>query len=298
MENNSTSKKSKDLLKSIKKIEIKTSRIVNNYFVGEYHSMFKGRGMEFDEVREYSVFDDIRAMDWKVTARYGRPFIKCFKEERELTVFIMADISESNNYSSVNKLKKDIIVELTASFAFSAVKNNDKVGLILFTDGIEKFVPPRKGRNHILRIIKEILEYKPHSKKTDIANSLLYFNKIQKRHSILILITDFFSDMPKREIEIASKRHDVIACIVGDKREKYIDDMGIISIVDPETNESMYIDTSNKQIRNKYNNKIKKYMDDKISFLRRHNIDTLEISTEGDYTKSLMNFFKKRAHKR
>ncbi len=298
MENNSTSKKSKDLLKSIKKIEIKTSRIVNNYFVGEYHSMFKGRGMEFDEVREYSVFDDIRAMDWKVTARYGRPFIKCFKEERELTVFIMADISESNNYSSVNKLKKDIIVELTASFAFSAVKNNDKVGLILFTDGIERFVPPRKGRNHILRIIKEILEYKPHSKKTDIANSLLYFNKIQKRHSILILITDFFSDMPKREIEIASKRHDVIACIVGDKREKYIDDMGIISIVDPETNESMYIDTSNKQIRNKYNNKIKKYMDDKISFLRRHNIDTLEISTEGDYTKSLMNFFKKRAHKR
>lgn len=298
MENNSKQRTSQDILKSIKKIEIKTSRIVNNYFAGEYHSIFKGRGMEFDEVREYSANDDIRSMDWKVTARYGRPFVKRFKEERELTVFIIADISASNDYSSVDKLKKDIIVELTASFAFSAIKNNDKVALILFTDGIEKFIPPRKGRNHILHIIKEIIEHKPHSKKTDIANALLYFNKIQKRHSILILITDFLSDIPKREIEIASKRHDVIACIIGDKHEKHMEDMGIISIVDPETNDSMYVDTSNKSIRDKYNKKIKEHMDGKIAFLRRHGIDTIEISTEDDYIKTLMNFFRRRTRKR
>ncbi len=295
MEEQNTQKTSKDILKSIKKIEIKTSHIVNNYFAGEYHSIFKGRGMEFDEVREYSAFDDIRAMDWKVSARYGRPFVKRFKEERELTVFVMADISASNDYSSVLKLKKELVVELASVFAFSAMKNNDKVGLILFTDGIDKFVPPRKGRNHILHIIKEMIEHQRHGKKTDLANALFYFNKIQKRRSILILITDYLSDIPKREIEIASRSHDIIACIVSDKHEKYLENMGIISVIDPETNESIFIDTSSKSIRNKYNNNMKKYIENKISFFRRHNIDTLEITTEDDYIKSLMAFFKKRA---
>ncbi len=287
----------KDILKSIRQIEIKTSHIVNNFFAGEYHSIFKGRGMEFDEVREYDHSDDIRNMDWKVSARYRKPFVKHFREERELTLFVIADISASNVYSSVETLKEDIVVNLTATFAFSAIKNNDKVALILFTDGIEKFVPPRKGRNHILRIIREVIEHKPHSKQTDLANAMLYFNKIQKRHSILILITDYFSDIPRQEMEIAAKRHDVIACIVGDRREKHLEDMGIISTYDPESGEVMYIDTSNEALRNEYNNKMEQAISDKMSLLRRYGIDVIELSTDEDYTKTLIHFFKKRSRK-
>ncbi len=288
----------KDILKSIRQIEIKTSHIVNNYFAGEYHSIFKGRGMEFDEVREYDHADDIRNMDWKVSARYGKPFVKRFREERELTLFVVADISASNMYSSVETLKEEIVVNLTATFAFSAIKNNDKVALILFTDGIEKFIPPRKGRNHILRIIREVIEHKAHSKKTDLANAILYFNKIQKRHSILILITDYFSDIPKQEMEIAAKRHDVIVCIVGDRREKHLEDMGIITTYDPESGEVMYIDTSNETLRREYNDKMKTLVAEKISRLKRYGIDVIELSTDEDYTKSLMHFFKKRSSKR
>ncbi|WP_295159779.1 DUF58 domain-containing protein [uncultured Brachyspira sp.] len=284
----------KDLLKSVRQIEIKTSKIVNSYFAGQYHSAFKGHGIEFDEVRKYIIGDDVRAMDWKVSARYNEPFIKRFKEERELNVVIIADFSASTDFG-FTKTKHNLIVELSALLSFSALKNNDKVGLLIFTDTMEKFIPLNKGKNHILRIIRELIEFEPKSVNTNVANALEYFNRIQKRESITFLITDVCAELPKKEIDITRKRHDFIVCLVNDSLEYHLPNFGgTLVLSDLENNDYVYFDMSNKKIREEYFNEQNKIMEERLDFLKRNSIDKIILDTSGDYINDVMKFFLKR----
>lgn len=283
-----------DMLKAVRRIEIKTSHIVNDYFAGAYQSIFKGRGIEFDEVRRYVIGDDVRTMDWKVSARYNEPFIKRFREERELSVMILADFSASTNFG-FTKTKRNLIAELSALFAFSAIKNNDKVGLMIFTDKVEKFLPLRKGRNHILRIIRELIEYTPKSLKTDISKTLEYFNKIQKRKSVVFLLTDFCNIMQAKELDITRKRHDLIVGLVNDNLEYELPNTkGTIVLSDSENEELLYLDLSNKNIRESYNKEQKKINKERISFLKKHSIDNMIFDTSKDYLPEIVKFFKSR----
>lgn len=283
-----------DLLRSVRQIEIKTSRIVNSYFAGQYHSAFKGQGIEFDEVRKYTVGDDVRAMDWKVSARYNEPFIKRFREERELSVVILADFSASTDFG-FTKTKHNLIVELSALLSFSALKNNDKVGLLIFTDTVEKFIPLKKGRNHVLRIIRELIEFDPKSTQTNVANALEYFNRIQKRDSITFLITDACSELPKKEIDITRKRHDFIVCLVNDKLEYHLPSLGgTLVLSDLENNDYVYFDMSNKKIREEYFNEQNRIMEERLDFLKRNSIERIILDTSSDYVNDVMKFFVKR----
>lgn len=283
-----------DLLRSVRQIEIKTSRIVNSYFAGQYHSAFKGQGIEFDEVRKYTVGDDVRAMDWKVSARYNEPFIKRFREERELSVVILADFSASTDFG-FTKTKHNLIVELSALLSFSALKNNDKVGLLIFTDTVEKFIPLNKGKNHVLRIIRELIEFDPKSTQTNVANALEYFNRIQKRDSITFLITDACSELPKKEIDITRKRHDFIVCLVNDKLEYYLPSLGgTLVLSDLENNDYVYFDMSNKKIREEYFNEQNRIMEERLDFLKRNSIERIILDTSSDYVNDVMKFFVKR----
>jgi len=239
----------KELLKQVRQIEIRTKGLVNQVFSGEYHSVFKGRGMEFSEVREYQFGDDIRNIDWNVTARFGHPFIKVFEEERELTVMLMVDISGSLMFGSVSKTKQRVAAELTAILAFSALKNNDKVGLILFTDKIEKFVPPRKGNKHVLRIIREVLSFQPEGNATDIGSALEYMNGAIKKRSIVFLLSDFMDDGYEKILRIVGKKHDLIGVVLDDRRETEIPKMGLIKLTDAETNQERWVDTSNRKVQ-------------------------------------------------
>lgn len=285
---------SQELLKSVRQIEIKTSKIVNSYFAGQYHSAFRGHGIEFDEVRKYIVGDDVRAMDWKVSARYNEPFIKRFREERELSVIILADFSASTDFG-FTKTKHNLIVELSALLSFSALKNNDKVGLLIFTDTVEKFIPLKKGRNHVLRIIRELIEFEPKSIETDVANALEYFNRIQKRDSITFLITDSCSNLPKKEIDITRKRHDLIVCLVNDNLEYNLPNLGgTLVLSDLEKEDYVYFDMSNKSVREQYFNEQNKLMEDKLDFLKRNSIDKIILDTSSDYVTDVMKFFVKR----
>ncbi|ACN82620.1 DUF58 domain-containing protein [Brachyspira hyodysenteriae] len=283
-----------DLLRSVRQIEIKTSRIVNSYFAGQYHSAFKGQGIEFDEVRKYTVGDDVRAMDWKVSARYNEPFIKRFREERELSVVILADFSASTDFG-FTKTKHNLIVELSALLSFSALKNNDKVGLLIFTDTVEKFIPLNKGKNHVLRIIRELIEFDPKSTQTNVANALEYFNRIQKRDSITFLITDACSELPKKEIDITRKRHDFIVCLVNDKLEYHLPSLGgTLVLSDLENNDYVYFDMSNKKIREEYFNEQNRIMEERLDFLKRNSIERIILDTSSDYVNDVMKFFVKR----
>lgn len=285
---------SQELLKSVRQIEIKTSKIVNSYFAGQYHSAFRGHGIEFDEVRKYIVGDDVRAMDWKVSARYNEPFIKRFREERELSVIILADFSASTDFG-FTKTKHNLIVELSALLSFSALKNNDKVGLLIFTDTVEKFIPLKKGRNHVLRIIRELIEFEPKSIETNVANALEYFNRIQKRDSIVFLITDSCSELPKKEIDITRKRHDFIVCLVNDNLEYNLPNLGgTLVLSDLEKEDYVYFDMSNKFVREQYFNEQNKLMEDKLDFLKRNSIDKIILDTSSDYVTDVMKFFVKR----
>ena len=285
---------SQELLKSVRQIEIKTSKIVNSYFAGQYHSAFRGHGIEFDEVRKYIVGDDVRAMDWKVSARYNEPFIKRFREERELSVIILADFSASTDFG-FTKTKHNLIVELSALLSFSALKNNDKVGLLIFTDTVEKFIPLKKGRNHVLRIIRELIEFEPKSIETNVANALEYFNRIQKRDSITFLITDSCSELPKKEIDITRKRHDLIVCLVNDNLEYNLPSLGgTLVLSDLEKEDYVYFDMSNKSVREQYLNEQNKLMEDKLDFLKRNSIDKIILATTSDYVTDVMKFFVKR----
>ncbi len=284
----------KDILKQVRQIEIKTRGLVNEVFSGEYHSVFKGRGMEFSEVREYQFGDDIRNIDWNVTARYGHPFVKIFEEERELTVMLLVDMSGSLHFGSFEKTKQRIAAELSAILAFSALKNNDKVGLILFTDQIEKFVSPRKGRSHVLRIIREVLSFQPEGNKTDLKGALEYFNHTIKKKSITFLISDFIDEGYEKIIKIIGKKHDFVSIILQDPREREIPKAGLIKIQDSETGSIRYLDSSSKIVQDYFNQKIKSN-DDKIKDLfMRSRIDSIKIDTSKSYIKPLVDFFKVR----
>lgn len=284
----------KELLKQVKQIEIRTRGIVNDVFSGEYHSVFKGRGMEFSEVREYYFGDDIRSIDWNVTARFGHPYIKIFEEERELTVMLLVDMSGSLLFGSVEKTKQQIAAELSAILAFSALKNNDKVGLILFTDKIEKFVPPRKGKSHSLRIIREVLSFEPKGKATNLRQVLEYFNHTIKKKAIVFLISDYIDGGYDKILRIVGKKHDLIGIVLRDPREKSLLKAGLIKFLDAETGEIRFLDTSDKAVRKSIADENKRWMEYRKQLFLSSRLDSIDIETSGSYIKPLIDFFKLR----
>ncbi len=284
----------KEIIKQVRQIEIRTKGLVNQVFSGEYHSVFKGRGMEFSEVREYQFGDDIRNIDWNVTARFGHPFIKIFEEERELTVILMADLSGSLIFGSIDKTKQQIAAELSAILAFSALKNNDKVGLILFTDKIEKFVPPRKGRKHVLRIIREVLSFEPEGKTTNIKAALEYMNNAIKKRSIVFLLSDFMDTGYEKILRIVGKRHDLIGIVLNDIREEEIPSMGLVKFTDAETGRERWIDTSDKKTRFLFKEFRERNIANRKSLFLSSRLDSIEITTGENYIKPLVQFFRLR----
>lgn len=290
-----------DILKKVRKIEIKTRGLSNQMFAGKYHSAFKGRGMSFSEVRGYRVGDDVRDIDWNVTARTGEPYIKTYEEERELTMMLLVDVSGSRIFGSGDNLKKNIMTEIAAILAFSASSNNDKIGCIFFSDKIEKYIPPKKGRQHILLIIRELLEFTPQSKKTNIGVALEFLTNILKKRSTAFLISDFMDvDMQAKKshfedaLKIASKKHDIVGIKVFDKRDHEIPDVGIIEFHDAESGENIWIDSSSAKVRNDYANYAKgaNFLIDNT--LMRYRIDNVSVSTSDDYVKALIKLFKQR----
>jgi len=283
-----------ELLKKVHKIEIKTRGISNQIFSGEYHSAFKGRGMAFSEVREYQPGDDIRAIDWNVTARFNHPYIKVFEEERELTVMLLVDVSGSESFGTQKQLKKDIVTELCAVLAFSAIKNNDKIGVIFFSDKIEKFIPPKKGKSHILRIIRDLIEFKPQSTLTNIEQALRFFTNVIKKRSIAFLISDFMTEGYKDALKIANRKHDLVALRIYDKRELELPNIGLVKLKDTETGQQKWIDTSAKEVRLHYSVTAKKREADLKDMFNRSGVDTTTIGTHESYVQPLMNLFKRR----
>jgi len=285
----------KEILKKVRQIEIKTGRLVNDIFAGEYESIFKGRGMEFHEVREYVPGDDIRSIDWNVTARAGHPYVKKFVEERELTVIIMADISGSGNFGTRNKMKIELMAEIGAVLSFSAVKNNDKIGLLLFTDKIEKFIPPKKGRPHVLRVIRELLYYKPKSRKTSINSALEYLGKVLKKRSVVFLISDFMDSDYERLLRILNKRHDIVGISISDPGEKDIPDIGLVEFEDAETGEVLFLDTGDELLKKELTKRRSSFVDSRNKSFRAMGLDSIDISTDKPYIKPLILFFRMRA---
>ncbi len=284
----------KELLKQVRQIEIKTKGLVNQVFSGEYHSVFKGRGMEFSEVREYQFGDDIRNIDWNVTARFGHPFIKIFEEERELTVILMVDLSGSLIFGTVEKTKQQVAAEISAILAFSAMKNNDKVGLILFTDKIEKFVPPRKGRKHVLRIIREVLSFEPEGKSTNLKSALEYMNNAIKKRSIVFLLSDFMDSGYDKILRVIGRRHDLIGIVLNDKREDEIPRMGLVKFTDAETGAERWLDTSDNKIQNKFKEIRQQNKAFRKSLFLSSRLDSIEVQTGENYIKPLVQFFRLR----
>ncbi|MBP1638872.1 MAG: hypothetical protein H6Q17_455 [Bacteroidetes bacterium] len=283
-----------ELLKKVRQIEIKTRGLSRNIFAGEYHSAFKGRGMTFSEVREYQYGDDIRSIDWNVTARFNHPYIKVFEEERELTAMLLVDVSGSRDFGTVNQTKRSLITEIAATLAFSAIQNKDKIGVIFFSDKIEKFIPPQKGKKHILYIIRELLDFHPESSRTDVATVLQYFTNAIKRRCTAFLISDFIDGEFERAMMIANRKHDVVALQVYDPRETEMPDIGLVKLKDAETGERLWVDTSDRRLRMAYHNW---WGENQISLqqvLAKCNVDYVSISTDEDYVKSLMRLFKLR----
>jgi uncharacterized protein (DUF58 family) len=285
-----------DLLKKVRKIEIKTKGLSNQIFSGHYHSAFKGRGMAFTEVREYQYGDDIRSIDWNVTARFNHPYVKVFEEERELTVMLLIDVSGSNEFGAVGMLKEDMITEIAGVLAFSAINNNDKVGVIFFSDRIEKFIPPKKGSSHILRIIRELIDFKPENKGTDIAQALKYLRNVIKKRSIAFLISDFNDRDFEDALSIVSKKHDLVCIRVYDQREQELPPLGIMKFRDAETGKIYWIDTSSKGVQEK----VKQWKQEQERFLEitftKAGVDLVSIPTNRDYVPPLMNLFRKRSN--
>ncbi|UCE07501.1 MAG: DUF58 domain-containing protein [bacterium] len=285
----------KEILKKVKRIEITTRGMVNDVFSGEYHSVFKGRGMEFSEVREYQIGDDIRTIDWNVTARMGHPFVKIFEEERELTVMLLVDVSSSGNFGTYERMKGEIAIEICALLAFSAIKNNDKVGLIIFTDKIEKFIPPKKGNSHVLRVLRELLYHKPQGTQTDIADALEYLNRITKRRSVVFLVSDFINAGYEKALQIANRRHDVVAITVTDPREVNFPDVGFIELEDAETGEVVLLDTSYSEVRSVYAKQSSQGILNRNKLFKSINVDHIDIQTDKPYIEPLIKFFRMRA---
>lgn len=294
----------KELFEKVRRIEIATSRLVTDVFAGEYHSVFKGRGMEFDEVREYQIGDDIRSIDWNVTARTGTPYIKKYIEERELTVMILVDASRSCRFASVNNLKNKLAAEIAAVLAFSAIRNNDKVGLVIFTDRIEKFIPPRKGRSHVLRVIREVLYFEPQNQGTDLANALDYLNKVTSRKAVAFVISDFFDpdirrngfrEWPARKaMAIANKRHDLVAITLNDPLEEKLPDCGLIVVEDAETGRQTMIDSGDPVTRQHYSDEAVKRLKEREQLFGSLGMDHIDVSTAGSYPELFVKFFRQR----
>lgn len=283
-----------ELLKKVRKIEIKTRGLSNQVFSGEYHSAFKGRGMTFSEVREYQPGDDIRSIDWNVTARFNSPFVKVFEEEREMTVMLLVDISASGEFGTRKQLKQDLITELCAVLAFSSIQNNDKIGVIFFTDKIEKFIPPKKGKTHVLRIIRDLIEFKPEHKKTNIQLALKYLTSVIKKRSIAFVISDFMDSNFSDALKIANKKHDLVALRIYDKREQELPNVGLLKLVDAETGTLKWVDTSDKKVRTQYIANAKKHEAYLKEIFNKSGVDTANINTEESYIPPLTNLFKRR----
>ena len=286
---------STELLKKVRKIEIKTKGLSQNIFAGEYHSAFKGRGMTFSEVREYQYGDDIRDIDWNVTARHNRPYVKVYEEERELTVMLLVDVSGSKNFGAVGVEKNEMMAEIAATLAFSAIQNNDKVGVIFFTDKVEKFIPPKKGRKHILLVIRELLNFKPESRGTNIGNVLEYLTSALKKHCATFLISDFIDGNDYyKAMSIASRKHDLTAIQVYDKREATLPNVGLMKVEDAETGAVKWVNTSSASVRNAYKKWRYERQQTMNNTLMRCNVDIASVATDEDYVKSLMALFGKR----
>jgi len=285
-----------ELLKRVRKIEIKTRGLSRNIFAGEYHSAFKGLGMTFSEVREYQYGDDIRKIDWNVTARYNHPYVKLFEEERELTVMLMIDVSGSREFGTISQLKKNQITEIAAVLAFSAIQNNDKIGVIFFSNTIEKFIPPKKGKTHILRIIRELIDFHPENRETDISNALRYLTNAIKKRCTTFVISDFLDNDFENALTIANKKHDLVALKIYDQREEEIPSIGLVKIKDAETGEYSWVDTSNKKVRENYSAWWRNERETVSEIFKRSGVDMAEIRTDQDYVKSLINLFKRRGH--
>ncbi|MBT4554601.1 MAG: DUF58 domain-containing protein [Candidatus Marinimicrobia bacterium] len=284
----------RQVLQKVKQIEIRTRGLVNDLFGGEYHSIFKGRGMTFSEVREYQPGDDIRLIDWNVTARTGSPFIKVFEEERELTVYLLVDISASGDFGSGQQLKREIGAEIAAVLGFSAIKNNDKVGLILFSDKIEKYVVPKKGKTHVLRVIRELLYTEPEQSGTSLKNALDYLLKVSKRKSVVFIISDFLDQNYWPSLKVVNRKHDLIGIQLYDPAETDIPDMGLAKVEDPETGESFWVDTSSKAARNRLRKDIQNRHEKFKKETRKIGFDLIPVATNQDFVEPLMSFFKKR----
>lgn len=284
-----------DLLKKVRRIEIKTRGLSRNIFAGEYHSAFKGRGMAFSEVREYNYGDDMRDIDWNVTARYNKPFVKVFEEERELTVMLLIDVSESLSFGTSTMIKRNMLAEIAATLAFSAIQNNDKIGVIFFSDKIEKFVPPKKGRKHILYIIREILSFKPERNKTDISMALRYLTNAIKKRCTAFLLSDFIDSSDyKQALKIANRKHDLVSIQVYDKLSTELKPLGLMKVYDPETGIDQWIDTSSKKVRETYHKWWTHRQTVMDMAFKQSNVDSISVSTDDDYVKSLLMLFKKR----
>ena len=285
-----------EILKRVRQIEIKTRGLSSNIFAGEYHSAFKGRGMAFSEVREYQYGDDIRDIEWNVTARFNKPYIKVFEEERELTVMLLVDVSGSLDFGTAVQTKRDMVTEIAATLAFSAIQNNDKIGVIFFSDRIEKFIPPKKGRKHILYIIRELLDFKPESQRTDIQQAVEYLTQVIKRRCTCFLLSDFIDERDFRQpLTIANRKHDIVAIQVYDRRIQELPDVGLMTVRDAETGFERFIDTSDKRMREAQ----RKWWRERADYLRdtftRSNIDSVSVRTDQDYVSALMNLFAKRS---
>ena len=284
-----------DILKKVRQIEIKTRGLSNNIFAGQYHSAFKGRGMAFSEVREYQYGDDVRDIDWNVTARFDKPFVKVFEEERELTVMLLVDVSNSLDFGTSKQMKKDMVTEIAATIAFSAIQNNDKIGVIFFSDRIEKFIPPKKGRKHILYIIRELLDFKPESSRTNLQCAIEYLTNVLKKRCTAFMLSDFIDDNDfKNALTVANRKHDVVAVQVYDKRMEELPDVGLMLVRDAETGHEEWIDTSSKSLRKTHHDwwvERQKKLNDTFNLC---NVDSVSVRTDQDYVRALLNLFAKR----
>ncbi|MEJ2204287.1 MAG: DUF58 domain-containing protein [Gemmatimonadota bacterium] len=287
----------REILKKVRRIEISTRGLVNEVLSGEYHSVFKGRGMNFAEVREYQYGDDIRSIDWNVTARTGAPFVKVFEEERELTVMLAVDVSASGEFGTRERLKGELAVEICALLAFSAIKNQDKVGLIIFSDHVEKYVPPRKGKRHVLRVLRELLFHRPAGRGTDIGAALDYLNRVQRKRAVTFLVSDFRDDGFQKALAVSGRRHDLVAVRVGDAREEEIPAVGLLELEDPETGERIVVNTSDARFREAFSRRERSGRDALDRTFRRSKVDVIDVRTGEPYVQPLMRFFQERARR-
>ena len=282
----------KEILKKVRKIEIKTKRLSNDIFGGEYHSSFKGRGMTFSEVRQYQFGDDVRAIDWNVTARYNDPYVKVFEEERELTMLLMADVSGSELFGTSTQFKKETVTEIAATLAFSATQNNDKVGLILFSDEVELFIPPKKGKSHVLRIIRELIEFKPKGKKTNVGKALKFLSSVIKKRAIVFMLSDFMDDDYETTLKITGKKHDLTGIRVYDKHDEEIPNIGMVPMLDAETGDIQLINTAAKSVRNRYKTNATQTTEYFMDIFKKSGAGTINIRVDESYVKKLLGYFK------